>query len=114
MGLIIAFLALITILLSVVLGVNSLWLLPLLAIASTSLLGPMWPLGVTVLISTGALGAMNLWDLPLGIALVIGAILLGAARNERSFGYGSAVGISGSRVIAGVPNESTLQPGCGA
>ena len=102
------------ILLSVVLGVDILWMLPILAIATAALLGPIWPLGITVFISTGALGAMNLWDLPLGLALVVGAILLGTARNERSFGFGTSIDISGPHMISGAPNDSTLAPACGA
>lgn len=110
----ISLLAATIILLWVVLDVNILWTLPILAIATAALLGPMWPLGVTVFISTGALGAMNLWDLPLGLALLVGAILLGTARNERSFGFGTAIDMSGPRLVSGAPNDSTLAPACGA
>ncbi len=108
-----ALLAALIILLSVVLDLNTLWMLPILAVAIGTVLGPMWPLGVTVIIATGALGAINLWDLPLGLALVIGGILLGTARNDRSFGLGAAIDISGPRMIAGAPNDSTLAPACG-
>jgi uncharacterized membrane protein len=97
-----------------VLDVNILWALPILALAAAARMGPMWPLGITVFISTGALGAMNLWDLPLGLALVVGAILLGTARNERSFGFGTAIDMSGPRLISGAPNDSTLALASGA
>ena len=110
----IALLAAVIILLFVVLGINVLWILPLLAIATASLLGPLWPLGVIVILATGALGATNLWDLPLGLAFVVGSILLGTARNERSFGFGTAIDLSGPRMIAGAPNDSTMGPGVGA
>jgi uncharacterized membrane protein len=101
------------ILLSAVFDLNVLWMLPVLAIAVGLVLGPMWPLGVTVIITTGALGAMNLWDLPLGLALIIGGVLLGTARNDRSFGLGAAIDLSGLRMIAGAPNDSTHASACG-
>ncbi|MDA0797660.1 MAG: DUF2298 domain-containing protein [Chloroflexi bacterium] len=110
----ISLLAAVIVLLWVVDDVNILWTLPILAVAAAALLGPMWPLGITVFISTGALAAMNLWDLPLGLALVVGAILLGTARNERSFGFGAAIDVSGPRLISGAPNDSTLALASGA
>jgi uncharacterized membrane protein len=110
----VALTAAVLVLLSLIFDVNVLWLLPLLAIATAALLGPMWPLGVTVFITTGALGAMNLWDLPLGLALIVGAILLSTARNERSFGFGTSIDISGPRMISGAPNDSTIALGSGA
>ncbi len=110
----ISLLAAVIVLLWVVVDVNILWALPILAVAAAALLGPMWPLGITVFISTGALAAMNLWDLPLGLALVVGAILLGTARNERSFGFGAAIDVSGPRLISGAPNDSTLALASGA
>jgi uncharacterized membrane protein len=110
----ITLLASLVILLLVVLDVNLLWMLPLLAVAATALMGSMWPLGLTVFISTGALGAMNLWDLPLGLALIVGALLLSTARNERSVGFGTAIDISGPRLISGAPNDSTLALATGA
>jgi uncharacterized membrane protein len=99
--------------LSAIFGMNILWMLPLLAIAIGSVLGPMWPLGVTVVITTGALGAVNLWDLPLGLALVIGGMLLGTIRNERSSGFGAAIDFSRPHMILGAPYDSSRASSCG-
>ena len=43
-----------------------------------------WPLVLLTVLSLGALGATNLWDLPLGLALMGGAVLLNAARHARN------------------------------
>jgi len=95
------------------LEIELLWLLPILVLLSTALLGQLWPLAVTTTIAAGAIAAINLWDLPLVMALVSGAILLNGARNERSFGFASAVAVSGDVMIVGVPNESLGETGGG-
>ena len=94
--------------------ITLLWMLPVLVLVSTAMLGALWPLAVTALVATGAIAAINLWDLPLAMALVSGAILLNAARNERSFGFASSVAVSGDVMIAGAPNDSMIEPGGGA
>lgn len=40
-----------------------------------------WPLALVLPLAVGALAAISLWDLPLGLALVGGAVLLNAARH---------------------------------
>ncbi len=42
-----------------------------------------WPLLLAAALSLGALAAVNLWDLPTGVALIAGAALLNAARHGR-------------------------------
>ncbi|MDA1036231.1 MAG: DUF2298 domain-containing protein, partial [Chloroflexi bacterium] len=96
------------------LDIKLLWLLPILVLLSTALLGSLWPLAITAFIAAGALAAINLWDLPLTLALISGAILLNSARNERSFGFASAIAVSGDVMIAGVPNESLVETGGGS
>ena len=91
-----------------------LWALPLVAIASTAFLGALWPLGLVVVVTTGALAAINLWDLPLGLALTGGAILLATARNERQFGFGSAMAIVDGFLVIGAPSDAMVAPGGGA
>ncbi|MCE2469980.1 MAG: hypothetical protein J4F32_05650 [Dehalococcoidia bacterium] len=44
-----------------------------------------WPLLLAATLSLGALGAVNLWDLPTGAALMAGAALLNAARHGRRY-----------------------------
>ena len=62
---------------------------------------------VTV-VATGALAALNLWDFPLGIVLVGGAILLGTARNERSYNFGAVVAITDDLAVVGSPSDSDV------
>ena len=40
-----------------------------------------WPLALTLVLALGALAAINIWDLPVGIAMVGGAVFLHAARH---------------------------------
>ena len=95
------------------LDVNLLFLFPVAALVSTILLGRLWPLGVTALLTVGGLAAINLWDLPLGIALVVGALMLGAARNERSLRFGDALAVTDDLMVVGAPADSTAAPGGG-
>jgi uncharacterized membrane protein len=104
----------ILILVTLVTDVSLLWVLPVMVIGSTAFLGSLWPLGIVIIITTGALAAINLWDLPLAFALTAGALLLGTARNERQFGFGRAVAIADGVVVMGAPSDSTLEPRGGA
>jgi YYY domain-containing protein len=53
-----------------------------------------WPLALAVPVSVGALAAINMWDLPLGLVLVGGAVLLHTVRQgdgpNRTLGSGRA------------------------
>jgi uncharacterized membrane protein len=69
---------------------------------------------LVAVVATGALAALNLWDLPLGLALMGGAILLSAARNERSFNFGAAVAISGDVAVVGAPTDSSAEARAGS
>jgi uncharacterized membrane protein len=111
-----AALALFTIALAdfVLLDAGLVWLFAVAALIAVGSLGPLWPLGLVLVASTGALGAINLWDLPLGAALVVGALLLNAARNERSMRFGETVAIDGDTMIAGAPADSAIGAGSAA
>ena len=62
-----------------------------------------WPLALVSVVAVGALAAINLWDLPIGLAMVSGALLLNAARNGRSHEFGSAVAMTGPLLVVGAP-----------
>ncbi|MEK9659382.1 MAG: DUF2298 domain-containing protein [Chloroflexota bacterium] len=64
-----------------------------------------WPLVLVVVAATGALGAINLWDLPLGLALVVGAILLNAVRSGRTDRLGAAVALRAEHLAVGAPGS---------
>ncbi len=59
------------------------------------------PLIFVTLIAVGGAAAVNLWDLPLGLALVGGAALLNAARNERRMQFGRSLAFTSQFLIAG-------------
>ena len=65
-----------------------------------------WPLLLTTVVGIGALGAINLWDLPLGFALLGSAVMLNAARNERSLQSGASLALSTDTLIVGAPTDS--------
>ena len=65
-----------------------------------------WPLLLTTVVGIGALGAINLWDLPLGFALLGSAVMLNAARNERSLQSGASLALSADTLIVGAPTDS--------
>ena len=56
---------------------------------------------LVALIAVGGAAAVNLWDLPLGLALVGGATLLNAARNERRMQFGRSLAFTSQFLIAG-------------
>lgn len=60
-----------------------------------------WPLLLVIVVSLGSLAAANLWDLPLGLALVGGAVMLNAARNERRGQFGRAVAMTDDLMVIG-------------
>lgn len=60
-----------------------------------------WPLLVVTVVSLGSLAAINLWDFPLGIALVSTAVLLNSARNERRLQLGRSVAMAGDLLVVG-------------
>ncbi len=62
-----------------------------------------WGLVLVALTSAGALGAINLWDLPLSAALVVGAILLNAVRSARTDQLGAAVALRAGVLVIGAP-----------
>ena len=55
---------------------------------------------LVTLIAVGGAAAVNLWDLPLAIALVVGATLLNAARNERRIQFGRSLAFTSQYLIA--------------
>jgi YYY domain-containing protein len=63
-----------------------------------------WPLALTLPVAIGGLAAINLWDLPLGLALVGGAVVLNALRHrvERRpvRALFLAIGVAGSLLAA--------------
>ncbi len=61
------------------------------------------PLLLAMVVVVGSLGAINLWDLPVGLALVGGAILLNGAQDRRRVRIGSAVAAAGNVVAVGAP-----------
>ena len=60
-----------------------------------------FPLFMVTVLSVGGMGAINLWDLPLGITLVVGAVLLNAARNERRVQFGRSLAFTERFLIVG-------------
>ena len=60
-----------------------------------------FPLILVTSVSVGGLGAINLWDLPLGLTLVGGAVLLNAARNERRIQFGRSLAFTERFLIIG-------------
>ena len=59
------------------------------------------PLILVTVLSVGALGAINLWDLPLGLTLIGGAVLLNTARNERRIQFGRSLAFTDRFLIIG-------------
>ena len=59
------------------------------------------PLILVTVLSVGGLGAINLWDLPLGLALIGGAVLLNTARNERRIQFGRSLAFTDRFLIIG-------------
>ena len=60
-----------------------------------------FPLILVTSVSVGGLGAINLWDLPLGLTLVGGAVLLNTARNERRIQFGRSLAFTDRFLIIG-------------
>lgn len=60
-----------------------------------------FPLFMVTVLSVGGMGAINLWDLPLGLTLVAGAVLLNAARNERRVQFGRSLAFTDRFLIIG-------------
>ena len=60
-----------------------------------------FPLVLVTALSVGGMGAINLWDLPLGLTLVGGAVLLNTARNERRVQFGRSLAFTDRFLIAG-------------
>ena len=65
-----------------------------------------WPLALVAVVAIGSLSAINLWDLPVGLTLVGGAILLNAARNERRMQLGRSVAVSHGVMVVGAASGS--------
>ena len=59
------------------------------------------PLILVAVLSVGGLGAINLWDLPLGLTLICGAVLLNTARNERRIQFGRSLAFTDRFLIVG-------------
>lgn len=59
----------------------------------------LWPLLFVITISLGSLVAINLWDFPVGFALISGSILLNAARNERRIQLGKSIAIAENAIV---------------
>ena len=59
------------------------------------------PLILVTVLSVGGLGAINLWDLPLGLTLIGGAVLLNTARNERRIQFGRSLAFTDRFLIVG-------------
>ncbi|MDE2836213.1 MAG: DUF2298 domain-containing protein, partial [Chloroflexota bacterium] len=60
-----------------------------------------FPLVFVTALSVGGAGAINLWDLPLGLTLIVGAVFLNAARNERRVQFGRALAFTERFLIIG-------------
>lgn len=60
-----------------------------------------FPLILVTALTVGGMGAINLWDLPLGVTLVGGAVLLNAARNERRVQFGRSLAFTDRFLIVG-------------
>ena len=73
-----------------------------------------WPLALAAVVAVGALGAINLWDLPIGFAMLTGALMLNAARHERTMRFGAAVAMSGGTTIVGAPHDPEAAPAGGS
>ncbi|MEE8519426.1 MAG: DUF2298 domain-containing protein, partial [Dehalococcoidia bacterium] len=73
-----------------------------------------WPLAVVTVVATGSLAAVNLWDLPLGLSLIVGALMLNAVRNERYLQFGASIAIRGETMVVGAPKDSDVLPWSGA
>ncbi len=73
-----------------------------------------WPLALAAVTTIGALGAINLWDLPVGFVMLAGALMLNAARHERAMGFGAAVAMSGGTAIVGAPHDPNAAPAGGS
>ena len=73
-----------------------------------------WPLALAAVASLGALGAINLWDLPIGFVMLAGALMLNAARHERTMRFGAAVAMSGGTAIVGAPHDPDAAPAGGS
>ncbi len=59
-----------------------------------------WPLALALPLALGALAAISLWDLPLGLALVGGAVLLNAVRHPVERRWLPAPGLAIGVVVA--------------
>ncbi len=64
-----------------------------------------WPLALVAVASVGAAAPLNLWDVPLELGLVGSALLLNAARNERTLGAGSTVALYAGTAAMGAPGD---------
>ncbi len=73
-----------------------------------------WPLALATVAVVGALGAINMWDLPVGFVMLAGALMLNAARHERTMGFGAAVAMSGGTAIVGAPHDPDAAPAGGS
>lgn len=60
-----------------------------------------FPLFLVTALSVGGMGAINLWDLPLGLTLAGGAVLLNTARNERRVQFGRSLAFTDRFLIVG-------------
>ena len=60
-----------------------------------------FPLIFVTALGIGGLGAINLWDLPLGLTLIGGATFLNAARNERRIQFGRSLAFTERFLIVG-------------
>ncbi len=60
-----------------------------------------FPLFMVTALGVGGMSAINLWDLPLGLTLVAGAVLLNAARNERRVQFGRSLAFTDRFLIVG-------------
>ena len=61
-----------------------------------------WPLVLVTIMSLSSLAAINLWDLPLGLALAGGAVLLNSVRNERRMQFGRSIALGNGFLVAGM------------
>ena len=69
-----------------------------------------WPLALVAVVAVGSLGAINLWDLPVGLTLVGGAVLLNAARNEHRMQLGRSVAVSHGVMVVGAASGPDAEP----
>lgn len=72
-----------------------------------------WPLMLVAVAATGGLAAVNLWDVPAALAMVVLALAVHAARHEREVQFGAATALRDGEALVGVPGDPEAGPNAG-